>query len=63
MHLFTKEKQTYRYQKQTYGYKNGNMVGRDKSEAKDEHMHTTIYKMITKRTYYIAQGILLNILW
>ena len=45
MHLFTKQKQTCRYQKQTYGYKKGNIVGRDKSEAKDEHMHTTIYKM------------------
>ena len=33
MNLFTKWKQTYRHQKQTYGYQRGNMEGRDKLEA------------------------------
>ena len=27
MNLFTKQKQTYRYRKQTYGYQRGNTVG------------------------------------
>ena len=31
INLFTKEKQTYRYQKKAYGYQRGNMVGRNKS--------------------------------
>ena len=39
MNLFTKQKQIYRYQKQTYGYQTGNMVGRDKPTAWDEHTH------------------------
>ena len=41
MNLFTKQKQTYRYPKQTYGYQRGNMAGRDKSGAWDEHTPTT----------------------
>ena len=45
MNLFTKQKQTYRYQKQTYGYEGGNVVGRDKSGAWDEHAHATICKI------------------
>ena len=45
MNLFTKQKQIYRYQKQTYGNQMGNVVGRDKSGAWDEHTHTTIYKI------------------
>ena len=42
--LFTKQKQTYRYQKQTFGYQRGNVAGRDKSGAWGEHSHTTTYK-------------------
>ena len=30
MNLFTKQKQTYRYRKQTYGYQRGKVVGREK---------------------------------
>ena len=43
----TKQKQTYKYRKQTYGYQRGNIVRcrGDKSGAWDEHMHTTIYKI------------------
>ena len=44
MSLFTKQKQTYRYQKQTFGNQRRNVVGRDKSGAWDEHSHTTTYK-------------------
>ena len=63
MNLFTKQKQTYRYGKQTYGYQRGNMGGRDKSEAWDAHTHTTVYKIDNQqRTYCIALGTLLNIL-
>ena len=45
MNLCTKQKQTYRYQKQPYGYQQGNVEERDKSEAWVEHTHTTIYKI------------------
>ena len=45
MNVFTKQKQTYGYGKQTYGYQRGNVVGRDKSGAWDEHTHTTTYKV------------------
>ena len=44
MNCFTKQKQTYRHRKQTYGYQRGNVGGRVKSGAWDEHTHTTIYK-------------------
>ena len=43
--LFTKQKQAYRYQKQTYGCQRGNIVGMDKSGAWDEHTHMTTYKI------------------
>ena len=39
--LFIKQKQTYRYRKQTYGYQTGNMEGRDESVTCNEHTHTT----------------------
>ena len=45
MNLFTKQKQIYRYRKQTYGYQKGDAEVRDKSGAWDEHTHTTIYKI------------------
>ena len=45
MNLFIKQKQTYRYWKQAYDYQRGNVVGRNKSRAWDEHTHTTIYKI------------------
>ena len=32
MNLFTKQRQTYRYEKQTYGYQRSNMEGRDNQE-------------------------------
>ena len=33
--LFTKQKQTHRYKKQTYGYQMGNVAGRNKSGVWD----------------------------
>ena len=47
MNLCTKEKQTHRYRKQTYGYrvgKGGRNGGRDELGGWDWHKHTTIYK-------------------
>ena len=35
MNLFTKQKQTHRLRKQTYGYQSENGVGRDKLEVWD----------------------------
>ena len=43
--LFIKQKQTYRYQKQTYGCQRGNIVEMDKSGAWDEHTHVTTRKI------------------
>ena len=42
MNLFTKEKQTHRNRKQTYGYQKGNVVGKDKLGVWDSHIHTSI---------------------
>ena len=44
MNLFTKQKQTHRLRKQTYGYQRGKGRGRDKLGIWKEHMNTTIYK-------------------
>ena len=35
INLFTKQKQTHRFQKQIYGYQRGNMAGGDKLGAGD----------------------------
>ena len=43
--LFTKQKQTHRYKKQTYGYQMGNVAGRNKSGVWGEEIQTTIYKI------------------
>ena len=44
MNIFTKQKHTYRYRKQTYGYQRVNVVGGrvDKSGTWDEHTLITI---------------------
>ena len=41
MNLFTKQKQTDRYLKQTHGYQRGDMSVR----GINEHKHSTIYKI------------------
>ena len=43
MILHTKQKQTYRHSKQTYGYQRGK--GRDKSGGWNEQIQTTIHKI------------------
>ena len=43
MNLFTKQKQTHRLRKQTYGYQGGKVSRRDKLGGWD--IHTTIYKI------------------
>ena len=46
MNLFTKQKQTHRHRKQTYGYQKGNGGGRrDKLGVWDYQIQTTIYKI------------------
>ena len=42
MNLFTKQIQTHRHRKQTYGYQR--VGGRDKLGGWDWYTHTTIYK-------------------
>ena len=44
MNSSTKQKQSYRYRKQTYGYQHVS-AGRDKLGDQDKHIHTTIYKI------------------
>ena len=45
MNLFTKQKQTHRRRKQTYGYQRGKGVRRDKSGVWDQQTQTTTYKI------------------
>ena len=45
MNLFTKQKQTQRLRKQTYGYQRRNVGGVDKLGVWDWHIHTMIYKI------------------
>ena len=45
MNLFTKQKQTHRHRKQTYGYQRGKVGERDKLEVWDQQIQTTIYKI------------------
>ena len=42
--LFTKQKQTQRFQNQTYGYQSKIVEVRDGLRNLDCHIHTTIYK-------------------
>ena len=50
MNLFTKQKQTHRHRKQTYLLPKGEE--RDKLVVWDLHIHTTIYKTISKDLVY-----------
>ena len=45
MNLFTKQKQTHRARKQTYGHQRENVGRRDKLGAWNCYKHTTIYKI------------------
>ena len=44
MDLYTKQEQTHRQRKQTYGFRRGKS-GRDKLGVRDEQIHTTIHKI------------------
>ena len=48
VNLFTKQKQTHRHRKQTYGYQRGKRRGRDILGVWDSQRHTTIYKINNK---------------
>ena len=48
MNLFTKQKQTHRCRKQTYGYQRGKWWGEDKLAVWDQQIQTTIYKINNK---------------
>ena len=58
MNLYTKQKQTHRHRKQTYGYEREE-GGRDKLRVWDLQMQTTTHKT-DKKIYCIAQGIIFN---
>lgn len=45
MNLFTKQKETHKLQKQTYGYQRRKVASGDKFVVWDEQIHTTIYKI------------------
>ena len=63
MNLFTKYKQTYRYQNQTYSCQRGN-VGEEGIKL-EKNMHTLLYVNIrytTNRDLLTAQGTLPNTL-
>ena len=51
MNLFTKQKQTHRHRKETYGYQSGK-VGGDKLGVWDQHIYTNIYKITNKGLLY-----------
>ena len=55
MNLFTKEKQTHRHRKQTFGYQSGKRVGRDKLEIYEEQIQATLcMKYINTKSYCIT---------
>ena len=65
MNLYTKQKETNRCRKQTYGYQRGKVEGRDKLEVWSSIVVYTYYYIENRqptRTYCIAQRTLLNIL-
>ena len=46
MNIFTKQKQTHRLKKRTYGYGGrGKGGGRDRLGVWDGHVHTAVFKM------------------
>ena len=52
MNLLTKQKQTHRHRKQTYGYQRGKVGGRDKLGVCDQQIQTTAYKTDNKVPLY-----------
>ena len=56
MNLYTKQKETNRCRKQTYGYQRGNIAGSYKSEAWDEHARTTTCMKTTNKDLRDSTG-------
>ena len=55
MNLSTKQKQTHRHRKQTYGYQRGKL-GRDKLGVWGEQIHSTIYKIVNNKDLLYSTG-------
>ena len=57
MNLFTKQEQTHRHRKQTYGYQRGKEEGRrDKLGVWDQQIQTTIYKINNNKVLLYSIG-------
>ena len=54
--LFTKQKQTQKFQNQTYGYQRGKHGGRDKLGGLDQQIHTAIHKVIGNKDLLYSRG-------
>ena len=55
MNFFTKQKQTHRFQKQTYGYQEEIWLGGYKLGVFDQHIHTTMYIKIDSQKGFTIQ--------
>ena len=62
MNLFTKENQTYRLQKQIYGYRSRKVGEGQMGSLGLESAHYCMWNGWSTGTCCVAQGILLNIL-
>ena len=57
MNLFTKQKETYRYRKQTYSYQRGNMGGGGIYQELEMNIHTLLYiRQITDKDLLYSTG-------
>ena len=56
MNLFTKQKQSHRCRKQTYGSQGGKGVGRDKLQDWNGHIHTTVHKIDKQQDLLYSTG-------
>ena len=63
MNLFTKQKQSHRRRKQTYGYQRGKVGGRDKSGTWGKHMNTTIYNIDKQQRSTVQHRELYSVFW
>ena len=56
MNLFTRQRQTHRLRKQTYGYQRGKVGGSDKFWVWDWHIHTFILKIDIQQGSAVSTG-------
>ena len=56
MNLFTKQKSSHRWRKQTYGYQEGKGGWEDKLGDWDWHVHTAIFKIDTNKDLLYSTG-------